>query len=65
MKVQRKMAGGYGGDSPGSVRKGSSMPDGVMEENVVLFAVPKKGRTAALSLEQLHQSAWCKLTVAP
>ncbi|OLP79204.1 ATP phosphoribosyltransferase [Symbiodinium microadriaticum] len=39
-----KMAGGYGGDSPGSVRKGSSMPDGVMEENVVLFAVPKKGR---------------------
>ncbi|CAE7914520.1 HIS1 [Symbiodinium sp. KB8] len=27
-----------------AVVKGSSMPDGVMEENVVLFAVPKKGR---------------------
>jgi len=33
-----------GGDTPGTGRKHSSMPDGVIEENVVLFAVPKKGR---------------------
>ncbi|CAE7605355.1 HIS1 [Symbiodinium natans] len=40
-----KMAG-YGGSSTplGSARAQSSMPDGVMEENTILFAVPKKGR---------------------
>ena len=45
---QPRMAGYGGGDTPsGSARDraSSSMPNGVLEENVVLFAVPKKGRT--------------------
>ena len=44
----RTMAG-YGGETPQGSNRGrttSSMPDGVIEENVILFAVPKKGRTA-------------------
>ena len=59
MKAQRSMAGyrgnsPTGGNTPGTGRKHSSMPDGVIEENVVLFAVPKKGRTAASSLSRLQ-----------